>query len=80
MKQLNLITLLGVISLFVVVFAGCDAPLPSNAGTPAAAGGKTADPNAQAKGMLNNPGLSADQKANIQKGIDARAGASSTGK
>ena len=80
MKRLNLIVLLGIVSLFAVVFSGCDAPLPSNAGTPAAANGKTGDPNAQAKGMLNNPGLSAEQKANIQKGIDERAGASSTGK
>ncbi len=80
MKRLNLLILLGIISLFAVVFSGCDAPLPSNAGTPAAANGKTADPNAQAKAMLDNPSMSAEQKANIQKGIDARAGASSTGK
>ena len=70
MKHTYILASLVLLSLFGTFIAGCEGQ-PQNAGTPTA--GKAADPNATAKGMIDNPSMSQEQKDAIKKGMESHS-------
>ncbi len=69
MKRTFILKSLMLLSLFTIIFAGCEGQ-PPNAGTPES--GKAADPSTTAKSMTENPSMSQAQKDAIKKGMESR--------